>query len=207
MNITAVVFDYGGVISFLPPPEKIHDLEHLTGLSAGILRDLNRKYRGEWDRGSCSGKEYYHRILAVEGIFPDDETLLRIAETDMQGWVHIDPETIRLMKDIKAAGFRLGILSNMPFDFLDWVRENIPVYNTLDAAVFSSEEAIIKPEPGIYEALRERLNCTFQEIVFFDDLMDNVTKARELGISGFHWDGPEEARKILKGLGGGFTVL
>ena len=207
MCISAVVFDYGGVICNLPSPENTAQLERLTGLPASIIRELNRKFLGDWDRGLCNGVDFYRRMLAGKNIFPDDKTLLKIAETDMNGWKQINPDSIRLLLDIKAAGFRLGILSNMPFDFLDWVRENIVIFDQIDTAVFSCEEKTIKPESAIYEILREKLNCTFAQIVFFDDLMDNVSKAQELGIIGCQWNGPQEAEKFLKSLGGGFTAL
>jgi putative hydrolase of the HAD superfamily len=146
-------------------------------------------------------------MLSAKGVFPDDKTLLRIAETDMDGWKRINEETVRLMRDIKASGCRLGILSNMPFDFLVWARKNIAIFSETDVAVFSCEHKLIKPDKAIYEALRGKLGCAYQEIVFFDDLSDNVAKAQELGISGILWDGPEEARKILKNLDGRFSAL
>jgi putative hydrolase of the HAD superfamily len=207
MGVRAVVFDYGGVICYFPPPENIAELEALTGLSAETLRELNGRYRGEWDSGECDGVNFYRRMLSAKGVFPDDETLLRIAETDMNGWKRTNEETVRLMRDIKASGCRLGILSNMPFDFLVWARKNIAIFNETDVSVFSCEHNVIKPDPAIYEKLREELSCAYQEIVFFDDLSDNVAKAQELGISGLYWDGPEEARKILKSLDGRFSTL
>jgi putative hydrolase of the HAD superfamily len=207
MGVRAVVFDYGGVICFFPHPGNVAELEALTGLSAETLRELNGNYRGEWDRGECDGVNYYRRMLSAKGVFPDDKTLLRIVETDMDGWKRINEETVCLMRDIKAAGCRLGILSNMPLDFLVWARENIAVFSETDIAVFSCELNLIKPDPAIYEALRGKTGCAYQEIVFFDDLSDNVAKARELGISGIFWDGPQEARKILKNLDGRFSTL
>ena len=208
MNIKAVAFDYGGVICFLPPPETGKELERLTGLSFETLRELNRQYRCGYDRGDYAAtKDYYRFILSRAGVFPDDAVLERAGETEKDGWKRINDETVRLMRDIKAAGRTLGILSNMPGDFLVWARRNIPVFAEADAAVFSCEERLIKPEAAIYAKLRERVGVDYGEIVFFDDLPDNIAAARELGIRGFVWEGPEAARNTLKGLGGGFEAL
>jgi putative hydrolase of the HAD superfamily len=95
----------------------------------------------------------------------------------------------------------------MPHDFLAWGRANIPVFTEADTAVVSCEVNIIKPEPAIYETLKNKIGCDYGEIVFFDDLPDNIEKARELGIQGFIWDGPEAARAALKKIDPGFSVL
>jgi putative hydrolase of the HAD superfamily len=208
MDIKAVVFDYGGVICFLPPPETGRDLERLTGISFETLRELHRQYRGGYDRGDYAAtKDYYRFILSRAGEASDDAAIERAAEAEMDGWRHINNETVRLMRDIKAAGFTLGILSNMPGDFLAWARNNIPVFGEVDVAVFSCEERLIKPEVAIYAKLKERVGFEYGEIVFFDDLPDNIAAARELGIRGFVWEGLEAARNTLRKTGKGFEAL
>jgi putative hydrolase of the HAD superfamily len=208
MNIKAVVFDYGGVICFTPSRETETELERQTGLPFDTIRELHRKYRSEYDRGTyATTGEYYQFILSSAGVFLDDSSLKQIAETEMGGWKRINDATVRLMRDIKAAGFTLGILSNIPHDFLAWARKNIPVFTEADPAVFSCEYNLIKPEAVIYAKLRERAGCEYGEIVFFDDLPDNIAAAREMGIRGFVWEGPDAARETLKGCDKAFEVL
>ncbi|MDR2748262.1 MAG: HAD family phosphatase [Treponema sp.] len=198
MRIKAVVFDFGKVICFPPPEENRRALLALTGLSGEALAELDRKHRGEYDRGAFDCKGYYRNLLENGGIFLDDPVLEKIAETDAAGWKRIDPGAVALMRDVKKLGFTLGILSNMPYDFLAWARKNIPVFGETDAAVFSCEVNSIKPERLIYEKLRESLGCEFSEIVFFDDIPDNVEQAGKLGIHGILWNGSEAAREDLE---------
>ncbi|MDR1858267.1 MAG: HAD family phosphatase [Treponema sp.] len=200
MAVKAIVFDYGGVICFPPPPEADMDLGRLTGLPVETFRELNCKHRREWDRGSYDAVEFYRLIVAGCGAHFKDEELARIAQADMDNWKNVDPATVRLMRDVKAAGFTLGILSNISHDFLAWASKNVPVFGEADVAVFSCKHNIIKPEAGIYEILRKQLGCEFGEIVFFDDLSDNIDKARELGIQGFLWEGAENGRERIMSL-------
>lgn len=198
MGIRAVVFDFGKVICFPPSEENRRTLSAMTGLSGETLTELERKFRNEYDRGAFDGKSYYRTLLEDRGIFLDDSLLAKIAETDAEGWKRIDSGTVALMRDVKKLGFALGILSNMPHDFLAWARKSIPVFGETDAAVFSCEVNSVKPERRIYEKLRESLGCGFSEIVFFDDLPDNVEQAGKLGIHGILWNGSEAARRDLE---------
>jgi putative hydrolase of the HAD superfamily len=199
MSIKVVVFDYGGVICFIPSLEMRSELVRLSGLPAEVLWELDRKYRGEWDRGVYDGIGHYRFILGKAGVSFNDDSLARIARADIESWKHINPDTVKLMRDIKAAGLRLGILSNIPYDF---PRDSVPVFAEADIAVYSCDLGIIKPEAGIYEKLREKAGCLYKEIVFFDDKVDNVNKARELGIQAFLWEGAEQARKLVSGMAG-----
>jgi putative hydrolase of the HAD superfamily len=186
------------VICYPQAKEVREKMVRLMGLPLDRFNELDRKLRGEYDRGLFDGKGYYKSLLAEAGIFTDDECLEKIAQTDQNGWKNMNPLTLKLMEDIQKAGITLGILSNMPYDFLAWGRENIPVFTQADTALFSCEYNLIKPEKAIYEKLRERLGCEYKDIVFFDDLKDNIDKACELGIEGLLWIDPETARIELE---------
>jgi putative hydrolase of the HAD superfamily len=194
-----IVFDYGGVVCFMPSLEMRGEIACLSGLPVETLWELDRKYRGEWDRGTYNGVEHYRFVLAKAGVFLDDGRLARIVQADFESWSQINPATVRLMRDIKTAGLRLGVLSNIPRDF---PKDSVTVFAEADITVYSCDYGVIKPEAGIYEKLREKAGCAYEEIVFFDDKIDNVNKARELGIRGFLWEGAEAARKLVSEITG-----
>jgi putative hydrolase of the HAD superfamily len=198
--IKAVVFDFGNVICYPRSAETCAELGRLVGLPYETIEKFDRQYRGEWDRGTYDGAGYYRFLLSHAGIFPDDEVLARIVRADLDGWKRLNPATVQLMRDVKASGLMLGILSNMPRDFLAWARGRMP-FNEADTAVYSCEHGILKPEPGIYEKLRERTGCDYNEIVFFDDMPDNINMAKKLGMRGVLWERPETARLQLINLG------
>lgn len=197
MSIKAVVLDYGGVISFPPSHETMFELVRLTGLSSESLKELNRKYRGEWDRGALTGVEFYRKILIDSGVFLDDASLVRIMQTDLDGWQNINQAVIGLMRDIMSMGLSTGILSNMPHEFLDWVKSNLPIIAETRAVIFSCEHGMVKPEEGIYNLLREQAGCEFEEIAFFDDVSENVVAAGQLGLKSCIWKGVRSAREFL----------
>ncbi|MDR2029327.1 MAG: HAD family phosphatase [Treponema sp.] len=200
MKITAVAFDYGGVIAYPPGPEALEELAALAGLDRQTLESLMWRYREDYDRGLVSGKAYYKALLARKGVHPGDGVLEKMAALDSAGWTHINPGTVRLMEDLKGAGLKLGILSNMPHEFLVMARERFPVFKLPQAGIFSCELGLVKPGEAIYRALLSALGCEPGGTVFFDDMPANVDAAVSLGIRAFVWRDVEAARKQLRDL-------
>ncbi|WP_010258191.1 HAD family hydrolase [Treponema primitia] len=198
--IRGVVFDYGKVISFPPEDRVMEKMAALAGMDIEKFETLLWPYRAEYDRGTISGLEYYRFFLSKGGVSLDDETLRKIHALDLESWSRINADTVRLMEDIKNAGYKLGILSNMPHDFLAIARERYPVFSLPHGGIFSCESASIKPEEKIYRDLFAALSLEPEELVFFDDMPVNIDKACSLGMRGFVWQDPDIARETLRGL-------
>ncbi|MDR2758785.1 MAG: HAD family phosphatase [Spirochaetaceae bacterium] len=199
--VKAVAFDYGKVISFPPENTVLDELAAAAGIGPQSLDALLWPHRNEYDRGTLTGKEYYRMLLAHGGVYPDEKTLEKMVDIDLKSWTHINPGTVSLMETIKAApDLKLGILSNMPHEFLALARGTIPVFDLPDSGIFSCEVGSIKPEEAIYRRLLSALGCEPEELVFFDDVRINVDKARSLGIQAFLWKDPETARAELNRL-------
>ncbi|MDR2021036.1 MAG: HAD family phosphatase [Treponema sp.] len=196
-KIKAAAFDYGKVISFPPEDKAREEIAALGGIELSVLDELDGRYRGEHDRGVLSGVDFYKTILTKAGRDGDEVAARRMLEADLQSWTRINPATVKLMEDLKAAGLKLGILSNMPHEFLAMARKQFPVFKIPDAGIYSCEAGFIKPEDGIYEALFAALGCSPYEIIFVDDIRANVEAARILGMNAFVWKDAEAARELF----------
>jgi putative hydrolase of the HAD superfamily len=208
MAIKAVAFDYGKVISLPPVPDTPEKLAALTGLAVELIQDFDRKNRGNLlDRGTCDTRQYYYRLFSFAGAAPVEENMDAIVRTDVDAWKRLNSDTIELIRTIKRLGYKTAVLSNMPSEFLGWIRANVPVLREMDAGIFSCDLNVIKPEEAIYRHLVDALGCEYNEVVFFDDIEENVSKAVDLGIHGFVFQGPEAARGELRALDPGFASL
>jgi putative hydrolase of the HAD superfamily len=196
-KIKAIIFDYGKVIC-LPPDDGVMDeIAALAGVSRERFEPLYLKHRGDYDRGKFAVFDFYRNVISELNIKMDEEKISKMGALDLNSWKRINPETIKLMEEIKKAGFILGILSNMPFDFLEYCRKNIPVIRLPDVGIFSCEIGLIKPEKAIYQKLLSTIGCRAEELVFFDDVPENVNKALELGIEARVWQDSNKARQDL----------
>ena len=107
--------------------------------------------------------------------------------------------TAELIAELKAAGYRLFVLSNMSKDYIEFLRE-MPVFQHFDGEIVSCEVGLIKPEREIYNLLLDRYNLVPEQTMFIDDRKPNVDAAAEVGIHPFHFDrnDPEKSCEQLR---------
>jgi putative hydrolase of the HAD superfamily len=203
MAIEAVIFDYGNVISLPQAGNSLDHLATIAGLDRPTMEKIVWENRDPYDRGLLSGKEYYRTMLAAVGVELDNKAMEQLVRADLESWAQLNPQTVTLIEDLQQRGFRTGILSNMPKDFLALARERFPLFKKVEVGIFSCDVGYNKPERTIYEVLLKTLGLPADRTVFFDDIPVNVDGARALGIQAFLWKNPETAKKDLRHLGVG----
>ena len=187
LEAKGVVFDFGGVISLSPlgDGDRLRTYCESIGLTRSAFDEGWRKYRAMWDGGECSFDELYRLTFENAGLPPPTrEQLEQLWRYDAEGWVRtLSPLTLELMKDLKAAGRKIGILSNMSEDFHDrlFVPRCAAYIALADAVVISGAERLVKPDRPIYDLAAKRLNLTPHELLFLDDTESNVIAARRWG--------------------------
>ena len=113
--------------------------------------------------------------------------------------------TIELMTDAKAAGLRVGALTNdmTRFHGSEWVarQEHLKLF---DVIVDASLTGVMKPDPRAFRGGAEALGVPAEQIVFLDDMPWNTEGARQAGMTAVRvpWDDPvpaiDTARELLR---------
>jgi putative hydrolase of the HAD superfamily len=113
--------------------------------------------------------------------------------------------TIELMTDAKAAGLRVGALTNdmTAFHGPEWVarQEHLKLF---DVIVDASLTGVMKPDPRAFRGGAEALGLPAEQIVFLDDMPWNTEGARQAGMTAVRvpWDDPapaiDTARELLR---------
>jgi putative hydrolase of the HAD superfamily len=198
--IKAVIFDYGNVLSGPQDSTDAEAMAQLTGLPVPFFMDMHSEYREDFDRGLIDGSELYRRILTGAGRSDLGENrglTQRMAELELVHWRPLDDEAVDWALSLKKAGYTLGILSNMPHEFLTRYEKDIPIFAAADYACFSCRVGLIKPEQPIYEVALKTLAVAPGEAVFFDDLAANINAAETAGIHGVLWTSLDAAKKAF----------
>lgn len=187
LEARAVVFDFGGVISVSPRNDgwPLLGFCRSLGLSKEAFDRGWGRYRAKWDGGECSFKDLYDMTFADAGLpTPTPEQLDRMWELDAVEWVNtLSANTLALMKDLKSAGKKIGVLSNMSADFHERLfRRRCAEYRAIvDVEVISGKVRMVKPERRIYDLTAARLELPPKDILFLDDTEINVLAARKCG--------------------------
>ena len=92
------------------------------------------------------------------------------------------PETAELIRDIHEAGHHTACLSNTNESHWPSLLEDQAI-SQLNYAHASHLMGLHKPDPQIWSAFEELIDCKSTDIVFFDDLLENIQSALDAG-----WD-------------------
>ncbi len=192
-----IVFDLGGVLF---ARDKNKCTQDFIDFFSFVRSERMPLFWEEYDRGTMTLEKVTTTLCDLKGCSRTKcEEYLRQA-IDRQ---ETRKPTEELIYDLKAAGYRLYVLSNMSREFIAFLR-NFPVYALFDGEVVSCEEGHVKPEPEIYRILLDRYQLNPSETLFIDDRKANIESAEKQGIHGFHFNHTdpagacEELRKILQ---------
>ncbi len=188
MQIKCVVFDYGSVLVWPPSSSACTRVAETAGISEQILMERYFSERSPYDRDTISDIEYWRRITRGYPAAEDDKLLQKLAALDVEIWSDPNNTTVNWLPALKKAGLTLAVLSNMPESFCTALEKRDPWLQTFNYLIFSGRVKLNKPEPAIYQLLLNTLStesepCLPEEVLFLDDLKDNVNAARQMGIN------------------------
>lgn len=188
-----IVFDLGGVL-FARDKHKCSP--EFIDFFRFIRTDPMPDFWVEYDRGTLTLDQVVDALCALHGCTPEVARAYVREAIDRQEPVRA---TERLVGELKRAGYRLYVLSNMSREFIDFLR-CADVYALFDGEVVSCEEGTVKPEPRIYRILLDRYGLDPAQTLFIDDRAANIAAAREAGIDGFLFDphDPEASCEALR---------
>jgi putative hydrolase of the HAD superfamily len=175
-----LILDYGGVLT-TDPFASFEAFCAVEGLAPDTVRE---RFRSDPEaRALLAGLEtgelepgvFEARFASALGVAP--ERLLR----RMFGGMQPDAAMIDGVREIRASGARLGLLSNSVGDASVYDRALLD--ELFDGWVISSEIGLRKPDPAIYELAAERIGVPAGACVYVDDLPGNLKPARALGMA------------------------
>jgi HAD superfamily hydrolase (TIGR01509 family) len=107
---------------------------------------------------------------------------------------------VNLLRELKAKGVRLFVLSNNMSERAEYYKQNFPFLDELFEKVYYSwQTGFIKPDPRCYELVLNENALAPQDCVYFDDSKDNVAVAESMGIESYLFTGVENARELMTG--------
>ncbi len=159
-------------------------------------------------RRELSEREYWAQrateLGAAFGESWDTRDLIgRLYEMPRHDWLRAD--MVDLMADTRAAGLRLGALTNdmAAFHGQDWVDQQ-DYLALFDVVIDASLTGVLKPDPRAFTSAAQALGLPLPQVVFLDDMPWNVEGASAVGMTAIRvpWDDPgpaiDTARELLR---------
>jgi epoxide hydrolase-like predicted phosphatase len=196
MPIKAVIWDMGGVIL------QMGDETARLALSQHYSIPLEEIYWAIFDSpsakqagvGQIAIQEHWRNVASHLSI-----PLEEMAEFQRQFW-SADTIDIQLVDYIRALrqAYKTGMLSNAWDDLRPVIENQWRISDAFEDIIISAEVGLAKPDPRIYQLAIERLGVLPDEAVFFDDVLENVQAARQVGLRAAQFENREQAIQELE---------
>jgi len=194
--IELLLFDLGGVVIDIDFERIFKKWSIYSGLP---MQEIKTAFRADaafeqHERGQIDSAEYYRYLCDSIGMEISFEQF-------SEGWndIMVAPisPTVNLLKDLSAQ-IPLYALSNAnPLHKEYWENTYADELGYFKRVFVSSDIGCRKPDPGAYLLVAEELDADLQNIVFFDDLADNVEGARNLGMQAVHVNSPADIESFI----------
>ena len=207
MDLQAVIFDYGEVLSGPPDPEAHRELLAISGVPEEAFKKAYWAHRLDYDADILNGQTYWQTVARDTGVEFSAQQIVQLLEVDARMWGNLNPAMIAWIPRIKAAGFRLGILSNMGHGVLEYLRARYSWLDQFDQLTWSCDLGVVKPDPAIYLHTIKKLNVKPEQALFIDNLQKNIVGAEAVGLNAALFENVEQLQSDLARRGFPLPVL
>jgi len=192
-----VIFDYGNVLCQSQPVADTAAMASILNLPLAQFREVYWRFRIPYDAAALSPIDYWNSVAQAASRTLAPSAISELIAIDSQSWSHPAPHMPQWARDLRAAGLRTAILSNMPVSVRDYVL-GCPWLPEFDARVFSCDLGVCKPAEAMYQECLRALGAAARETLFLDDREPNVRAAEALGMHAIlYTNASDAAREIL----------
>lgn len=174
-----------------------HVLPQQVGLSVEeLFALLSAEAWVQFETGKIDESTFARRLFAKSP--PAGVTRERLQQAIADNYTFV-PGMEPLLKEIKARGLSLWILSNYP-PWVERIRRQLGLDRYFDGYVVSYQTGVRKPDPRAYRALLRQSGVDAAHSLFVDDRQENIDGARRCGMQSLLFEGTPALRQQLERL-------
>jgi putative hydrolase of the HAD superfamily len=209
-SIEAVISDFGGVLtspllrSFMAFQDQTGITTETLGRAMAAITEANGENPlFEMERGEISEEAFLALLTdALEPLLGHRPEMHRFKEIYFEA-LEPNPPMIDLMRELKEAGYRMGMLTNNVREWEPLWRSMLPVDEIFETVVDSAFVGCRKPESKIYAITLERISKPAEACLFVDDVQVNCEGAEKAGLAAVHFrDNAQAIGEIRAALAG-----
>ena len=183
--IATLIFDLGNVLVFYDEKKMIRQLAAVSQLDQNKVREIlyNSGFGERHEKGLLSAQDYYTHFCTVAGRKLPFDQLIEATSAIFAP----NEELISCLPVFKKKKIRLLLLSNTCDIHFEYILKKYPFFHHFDHLTLSYKVGARKPEKEIYQHALNGAECSAQECLFIDDLMENIQGAQTIGIPSHHF--------------------
>jgi putative hydrolase of the HAD superfamily len=193
-------FDLGRVLLHFSVDRMCRQMAELAGIEPAAVRsaifesDLQNRY----ERGEITGREFHEAFCRATGT-QTDWAAMTIAGSAI---FELNVSMLPVVSQLRAAGHRLGILSNTCEGHWEYCLTRFRVLaEDFQVYTLSYQIGAVKPHVEIYREAARLAGVRPEEIFFTDDLEANVHGARAVGFDAVAYTGTWQLTADLRARG------
>ena len=208
-GIDTIVSDFGGVLT-TPLIQSFMAFQDQTGISTETLgkamqaaaEENGENPLFEMERGEITEVAFLDLLTdSLEPLLGHRPEMHRFKEIYFEA-LEPNPEMIELMRELKAEGYQMAMLTNNVREWEPLWRSMLPVDEIFETVIDSGFVGCRKPESRIYGLTLERIARPAESCLFVDDVLVNVEGARKAGLHAVHFqDNAQAIPEIWAALG------
>ena len=180
--VRAVIFDFGGVLCFHPDEPRWRRAADAAGLPVSDFMSAFWAHRIRYDAGLCQPEDYWQAVAHAAGARIEEQRIPALVRLEIELWNQYDSRVLAWASQLRGAGYRTAILSNLPRPLGQELRATAGFLDPFDHVTFSYELKKVKPQPEIYLDAIRGVGVEPSQALFLDDRPDNVEGARAVGM-------------------------
>jgi putative hydrolase of the HAD superfamily len=207
--IDAVLLDYGHTLIYFderPHSSLLGAYENVNRLLADTLErevpaahlmieKVSQRVDEEIQRDYAAGRPeeveiaaIYDAALRAIGLNLEPTLIERVMELEQEGWlnsVHVGPDVVQTLEELRRQGLRLGIVSNAAYlpRLMKAQLDALGLAQYFNAVTFSSEVGVRKPHPAIYQDALAKVGVEPARTLFVGDrVREDVQGPKSLGM-------------------------
>jgi putative hydrolase of the HAD superfamily len=197
VDLQAVIFDYGEVLSGPPNPQAHQNLLKIAGVEEELFEKAYWAHRLDYDADILNGQTYWQAVARDTEAHFTPQQIEQLMEQDAAMWMDLNQAMVAWIPKIKQAGLKLGILSNMGYGVLGYIRPRFEWLDQFDHLTWSCELGVVKPDPAIYLHTLKKLQAPPQQTLFIDNLEKNIVAAESVGLQALLFTHVDQLQKDL----------
>lgn len=194
-TVSLVVFDLGGVVCRFVPERRLEQFASATGKTSAEIHRLlwDSGFSRRCDRGELTSEAMYAGACErLQWSAPYDD-FRRLWASAFEP----DRDVLALVERVRCAR-ATGLLTDNSAVLREALGGELrEVGRHFDFPLFSCELGLLKHDAGFFEAALDRLVRTPAQVLFVDDVSENVAAATRSGIAALWFTGPGALEKDL----------